>query len=409
MTVEWLPTARAFCSAAALTACILCPPASVAATFEGLGGLQGGAGSLRASDVSADGRVVVGDSESPLGRQAFRWTADTGTVGMGFLPGAGGDSFSYAYGVSADGRVIVGGSSFEPNQADITEAFRWTAGTGMVGLGDLPGGTFESGAARVSADGSVITGFSSSVLAPSLGEAFVWSEATGMVGLGVLGGNEILASRAHDISADGSTAVGWSSSYGIEAFRWRQDAGMVGLGDLPGGLSDSRARATTADGSIVVGSSSAGPGGPRSFRWTAETGMTFLIPALPPGWSLEMAWDVSADGSVVVGRGGGGGDDFPYIWDEVNGMRKLTDVLVALGLGPELAGWDLFEATAVSADGSTVVGWGYHDGQIEVWRAYLGEGTGPPGPAVDVPTVSAPGLALLALALGLGGLLVLRS
>ncbi len=36
-------------------------------------------------------------------------------------------------GLSADGSVVVGVS----NSASGTEAFRWTAGGGMVGLGDL--------------------------------------------------------------------------------------------------------------------------------------------------------------------------------------------------------------------------------------------------------------------------------
>ena len=39
-----------------------------------------------------------------------------------------------------------------------TEAFRWTEGSGMVGLGDLAGGSFYSVANAVNADGSVVVG-----------------------------------------------------------------------------------------------------------------------------------------------------------------------------------------------------------------------------------------------------------
>src|SRR5262245_47092881 len=78
-------------------------------------------------------------------------------VRLGDLPGGGLSSF--ATGVSADGSVVVGSSSSAtsgPNPDD-REAFRWTAATGMVGLGFLPGGTFsDSGAFGVSADGSVV-------------------------------------------------------------------------------------------------------------------------------------------------------------------------------------------------------------------------------------------------------------
>ena len=42
--------------------------------FFGLGDLSGGAVSSAATAVSADGLVVVGESESGSGTQAFRWT-----------------------------------------------------------------------------------------------------------------------------------------------------------------------------------------------------------------------------------------------------------------------------------------------------------------------------------------------
>lgn len=56
-------------------------------------------------------------------------------TGRGALPGS--DLWGAAVGASADGSVIVGNSNsaFGSN----TEAFRWTSGGGMVGLGDLPG------------------------------------------------------------------------------------------------------------------------------------------------------------------------------------------------------------------------------------------------------------------------------
>ena len=67
---------------------------------------------------------------------------------------AGGNFSSAAYGISADGSVVVGQSS----SASGLEAFRWTLDGGMVGLGDLPGGTFTSKARGTSADGSAVVG-----------------------------------------------------------------------------------------------------------------------------------------------------------------------------------------------------------------------------------------------------------
>ena len=73
----------------------------------------------------------------------------------------------------------------------------------MVGLGDLPGGDFSSGAYGVSGDGSVIVGYGSS--ASGL-EAFRWTSDGGMVGLRRLmpGGADFESYAFHDVSGDGS-------------------------------------------------------------------------------------------------------------------------------------------------------------------------------------------------------------
>ncbi len=63
--------------------------------------------------------------------------------GLGDLPG--GIQGSFASDVSADGTVVVGiaNVAFIPGLTDL-EAFRWTRSAGMIGLGDLPGGEFNS-------------------------------------------------------------------------------------------------------------------------------------------------------------------------------------------------------------------------------------------------------------------------
>ena len=109
---------------------------------------------LQARAVSADGKVVVGSRfVERSGIEAFRWTAEEGVVGLGDLPG--GDFDGEAFDVSADGTVIVGGS--DSNLGGLSEAFRWTANTGLVGLGALPGGR-DSVAYGISGDGLVVVG-----------------------------------------------------------------------------------------------------------------------------------------------------------------------------------------------------------------------------------------------------------
>jgi len=166
-----------------------------------------------ASAISADGTTVVGQSYSSTSDQAFIWTAATGMVGLGTLPGAL-YQYSYASAVSADGSTVVGATV---DNDGFPEAFIWTAATGMVGLGTLgfPGGSWWSHATGVSADGSTVVGTSTGNGGTDFPEAFIWTAATGMVGLGALPGAGFPESRAYGVSADGLTVVGESD---YEAF-----------------------------------------------------------------------------------------------------------------------------------------------------------------------------------------------
>ena len=66
------------------------------------------------------------------------------------------------------------------------------------------------------------------------------------VSLGDLPGG-VFDSSGVDVSADGTVVIGSSSSdLGLEGFRWTQESGMVGLGELPGGISRSRALEVSA-------------------------------------------------------------------------------------------------------------------------------------------------------------------
>jgi probable HAF family extracellular repeat protein len=229
---------------------------------------------------------------------------------------------SYAYGISADGSVVAGIGS---GQSSI-QAYRWTAATGAVPLGYLPGGN-HSTSQEISADGLVIVGTS------------------------------------------GSTAAGILS----EAMRWTSDSGMVALGDLPGGFFDSWAADTSADGSVVVGSSRAGAGY-EAFRWTEDTDMVSLGD-LSGGAHESVANAVSADGSVIVGYGNSSIGREAMVWTATRGTSSLRDLLLAHGV-TSVANWQLTEAYDVSADGLRIVGTGINpDGNYEAWIAGIPEPT----------------------------------
>ena len=105
-----------------------------AASFQGLGYLQGSTSYSQANAVSGDGTTIVGVSGLPNGtREAFLWTPTGGMQGLGALPGT--TYYSDANAISDDGSAVVGYS----NSASGEEAFLWTAASGMTGLGNLPG------------------------------------------------------------------------------------------------------------------------------------------------------------------------------------------------------------------------------------------------------------------------------
>ena len=188
--------------------------------------------------ISTDGSVITGFTgvpDSPKA-QAFRWTASTGMIALGLLPGeltvrdmafqgmvrrssatlatwrcAGPPQLAWsryhpcparpampALCASADGSVVDGYGTI----GNHNEAFVWTAKTGTVDLGTLPGAG-GSAAGGVSADGSRIVGTS--------GGAFLWSTTTGMLNLqnvllanGATGLDGWTLGTANNISPDGA-------------------------------------------------------------------------------------------------------------------------------------------------------------------------------------------------------------
>jgi probable HAF family extracellular repeat protein len=239
------------------------------------------------------------------------------------------------------------------------------------------------------------------------------------IGLGVSG--------ARDISADGSVVVGggWS-------LRWEDDA-ITDLGGLPGGPDPSRglgacvrfpgdespcpsvAEGVSADGSVVVGGS-----GVLSFRWEDDV----MIP-ICRGRALDTSADgsivastcgvfrwteagdvvrlerptgagLSADGSVVVGastvfrepgdvaegcppirRDGPPTTDEAFRWELADGCDPgAVGDPCRIGLGDLPGGAFTSAATAVSADGSVVVGKSQSDLCGEAFRWEDGVMTG---------------------------------
>ncbi len=260
----------------------------------------------------------------------------------------------------------------------------------FTGLGDLQGGNVSSVATAVSAGGNVVTGYSQTDVGT---EAFVWNPTDGLTPLGFLPGGGAVSnplSQGIALSADGSSVVGTSTleGGGLAAFRWSQGTGFLNIGDLPGSGTIGVALGVSADGGVVVGSG-LGQAGLRPFRWDEEGGMTELatlrdgsgdafaitpdgnrivgvssfeatvwdsdgVPVglgdLPRGDFSSEARAVSADGSTIVGFGTSRRGPTAFYWTEASGM---------VGLGDLAGGAHDSVATAVSADGSVIAGRAY--------------------------------------------------
>jgi len=165
--------------------------------------------------VNADGTIAVGQANSV----PVRWDAG---VGPSALPGA---SLGLALGITAEGTRIVGqalipGGGFE--------AVEWTGGS-MIELENLGGG---SAARAISADGSAIVGRVAPFGSGANHLAARWVDSV-LSTLGTIPGT--FHSDAWDVSADGSVVVGFS---GVTLFQdkhamiWDEAHGMRDLAQV---------------------------------------------------------------------------------------------------------------------------------------------------------------------------------
>ncbi|WP_281241660.1 autotransporter domain-containing protein [Lutimaribacter saemankumensis] len=347
----------------ALHSCVLAgivavpPVAAEEYSFDGLGFLGSTSPYSYPWGVSDDGSTIVGESRNSSSQtEAFRWSAGSGMQGLGFLSGSLSPN-SRAFDISGDGSVIVGDSI---NASGQFEAFRWTAGSGMQALGFLSGSSSfpYSRAFAVSGDGSTIVGESRS--GSNLNQAFRWTAGSGMQGLGFLNGSTSPYSRAWGVSNDGSIVVGEgrNSSNTSEAFRWTASSGMQGLGFLnSSGTQFSRAFGISGDGNIIVGDSSNPSNRTEAFRWSSSSGMQGLgFLSTNASYHYSRAWAASNDGSIIVGSAtNSSGQTEVFRWTAQAGMLSLSDLLSAEGVN--MNGVQLYEARAVSSDGTTITGY----------------------------------------------------
>ncbi len=314
--------------------------------------------------VSGDGSTVAASSSG----NAFTWTLN---AGKNALPSGGQSAFTTA--LSYDGAMVVGSSQAADGY---TYATMWTSAGQSLITHFL---TANCKPKAISNDGSAIGGYY-----PNGSSSPFKSTSTSLWELTDL-------STVYGMSADGKVITGsrsWTAyndwgpiGFHHQARIW-QSGTYTDLGSLSLG-GDSFAMGISADGKTVCGWASSDSMSWEPFRWTAETGMVGLD--APDGWSGpdKMAWmnACTADGSILVGTAWNGAawstaPQQATIWDDSHGTRFLSDALVN-DYSLDLTGWQLNEATGISQDGHTIVGYGIGpSGSTEGFAIVIPEPTG---------------------------------
>ncbi len=347
-------------------------------TITDLGVLPGTLGS-DAVAITPDGSVVIGNS----GDNIYRWTQAGGLQAL-TLPLGG--SRPRCTAVSADGSIIVGriliGSAAQACRWEITPNAPSGVWLGLGSIGTSVSGSSYSFAYAVSADGSAIVGESST---PGGDMGFRWTPGTGMQALAPLPPPFAQRTIGFAVSADGAVVIGRDGYSDAPVLcRWTAAAGGgggVGAAERLEPANDiAEPLACTPNGRAVVGATvTPDANGARAFRWTASRGMQILgapVPNfLPPGTPIvaSIGTAISANGEAVAGEYRI--DDthtYAMLWTEATGPVDLKSYLASLGT--DVAGWTLFQALGISADGTAVVGYASHN---DARRAYLVRGLPP--------------------------------
>jgi len=198
----------------------------------------------------------------------------------------------------------------------------------FIKLGELPGGDTQSFASGVSDDGLVVVG-SSRITTGSSFRAFRWTFEEGMQDLGTLLPSDT-RSFASGVSADGRVIVGSSGSNARDAFRWTHATGLVPLPNIPGGDQNPLGTTNEALAATPDGSVVVGRSGAMGALWPEAGGVVELAT------NFSNASAISADGDTIVG------------WTQGNGWRKLGAAPIEL--------LPLRVANDVSSDGAVIVG-----------------------------------------------------
>jgi hypothetical protein len=162
------------------------------------------------------------------------------------------------------------------------------------------------------------------------------------------------------LSADGTKGLLRQGNTGSSGQWMLFDTALGSLVAIPG-LEQYDVIGMSPDGDAVYVSDAVA-----TLRWTAGEYRVLATGIIARGFT--------GDGSLLIGSLPG--CQQAAVWTEGTGVVRVKDLLANMGF-EEVLDWNLFEATAVSADGRTITGTGYNyvsgRGEIEGWIAVIPE------------------------------------
>lgn len=288
--------------------------------------------------LSADGRTAAGGLVGgPSG--GFRWRED---APLQVLPAA-----ISVRAISASGRYVAG-SSADAAQREV--ATFWDDGVAHS-IDGIPDGSVLSVAYGVT-DQPRVAGTAVDTARGST--AFLWSRNEGLHALASAG----TSSGASGISADGRRIFGWSERNATrQGVLWHQGHACCVVD-----AASSEIIAANRSGTLMLGIAPDDAGNDRPFCWLPDAGASRAPIAAAQDATRFVA--VSDDGRMLAGASGSGAQRVAVVWTDARGVERL-DVFLAAEHIAVPQGWTLMAATAVSADGRRLGGFGLQDGRFD--------------------------------------------
>ena len=295
--------------------------------------------------LSADGRVASGSV--------------VGSVSGGFRRDESGRVYALpdavsAQGISASGRYVVG-SALDAQQREV--AAYWDEDGHARLLGGLPGAVARAGVLSLgfAIDDDLHVAGSANTLDDHR-VAFEWRPGEGMHRLAPLEGDD--RAGVLGIGSGAGHVIGWSGRAAGTRRNVIWAARSARALDEP--LGTAELTGASRDAGTLLGLSTQA----RPFRWTGRADVQPLLQetaTLPQPVRFGASSD---DGQTLAGSAGSGAQRLAVIWTAPRGAERLDARLARSGVAVP-PGWTLIAATAVSADGMRIGGYGLHAGRFQ--------------------------------------------